>query len=77
MDVVSVFWGECMEPRPGAVVPASDVFECYQGWCRESCRRPLGRNDFYNRLRQRPYWRAVATIQGKSIRRAVADYSQR
>lgn len=77
MDVVSVFWGECMEPRPGAVVPASDVFECYQGWCRESCRRPLGRNDFYNRLRQRPYWRDVATIQGKSIRRAVADYSQR
>ncbi len=54
-DVLGSFIADCCVTGAGYHATAKDLYSAYSGWCDESNERPLAKNDFGRRLRERGF----------------------
>lgn len=74
-DMVAVYMEERLLSVECGLLKASEIYSDYCNWANETRRSAIGRNDFYERVRQRVRWRNRATIAGRSERNVIEGYA--
>ncbi|MCL2846061.1 MAG: phage/plasmid primase, P4 family [Firmicutes bacterium] len=73
-DKVGNFWDDRMEESPKSVIKIADVYEAYQRWCTTNGFKAENKGNFYEMLKNKDYWNATGTIDGKTERNVVKGW---
>ena len=55
-DSVKAFLDDCTERKSGSREKRSDVYEAYEGYCKENDRQAHGKSIFFNRMKEKGYF---------------------
>lgn len=73
-DKTMLFFRNCMTYERGGMVDAQTVFATYKEWCANDGLMGMGRNEFYNDLRNKSLLVDHITIAGKTVRNMVINH---
>ena len=74
-DTVAVYLSERLVPCDDGRILAKDLWADFSRWNNAAARDSLGRNDFYDRVRQRVVWRKRATVNGATMHNVIEGYA--